>query len=262
MTIRTSVRPTVHRLAGSLGAEVTGVDLAQLDDDTFEVIKAAFLAHCVLVIPGKELGPGTLRDFASRFGTLHTNPAVKHVPGYPEVVPLIGRGKKRAITEVWHSDGSYEPVPPSVSILHPRQLPRCGGDTLFANQYLAFDRLHPRMQAFLERTPACHYGFRGSAVHPSVITHPETGRNALYLGAGFTQHFEGWSPRESAPLLDQLVADATTPDLTFRHRWSVGDVVMWDNRCALHYAIHDYGQEHRVMHRITVEGSIPRFGGR
>jgi taurine dioxygenase len=141
---------------------------------------------------------------------------------------------------------------------------------MFANQYLAYDSLTPAMRQLLDGLRAVHTGAiflrlagadesaAPTAVHPVVRTHPETGRRALYVNAVFTSHFDGMTVEESQPLLQWLYAHCSQPNLTFRHRWSTGDLVMWDNRCVQHYAIHDYGDENRVMHRVTVLGDRPR----
>lgn len=251
----TAVR--VRKLAGALGAEMTGVDLSRLEEDRFGAVRDALLEHIVVVVPDQDLRPESLKEFGARFGPLLTHPAVQGQQGHPEVLPLVNRGKEQTITEVWHSDITCEQRPPSISVLHARVVPAYGGDTMWANQYLAYDRLSEGMKRMLEGMEAVHSGFGLEAVHPAVRTHPVTGRRAMFVNAGFTRRFRDMSTQESLPLLRQLVAHATAPDLTFRHRWSRGDVVMWDNRCVMHYGIHDYGDQERVMHRVTVEGDRP-----
>lgn len=254
----TSPALTVERLTGSTGARIRGVDLNALDDDAFATIRLALLEHGVVHLPDQDVTPEAHKAFGERFGELHTHPAAPGVDGHPEILLLENRGKARTITEVWHSDVTCETKPPAISILAARTLPASGGDTMWANQYLAYDRLSDAMKAMLGGLRAVHEAFGLEAVHPVVRTHPETGRKALFVNGGFTSHFEGMTKAESRPLLDHLVAFASTPDLTYRHSWSSGDVVLWDNRGVMHFAVHDYEDQLRVMHRVTVAGDQPR----
>lgn len=248
----------LRRLTGSVGAEIQGVDLNDLDRQGFEQIKAALLEHGVLIFRDQSLTPESHKAFGLRFGPLHTHPAAQGVEGHPEILLLRNFGKERTITEVWHSDVTCEKRPPSVSILCARTLPEYGGDTMWANQYLAYDRLSPGLRRMLDGMQAVHGGFSLEATHPVVRTHPESGRRALFVNAGFTRHFEGMTVDESRPLLKLLVEHATTPDLCYRHQWRPGDVAVWDNRGVMHFAVHDYGTQERVMHRVTVQGDEPR----
>lgn len=129
---------------------------------------------------------------------------------------------------------------------------------MWANQYLAYDRLSHSMKCMLDGLRAVHSAFSLESVHPVVRTHPESGRKALYVNGGFTRRFEDMTVAESQPLLRYLIEAATTPDLCYRHQWAAGDVVMWDNRAVMHFAVHDYGDLNRVMHRVTVQGEEPR----
>lgn len=257
MTV-TSPDLTVARMSGTTGARIRGVDLNDLDDATFDMIHEALLAHGVVHLPGQDVAPEAHKAFGERFGPLHTHPAAPGVDGHPEILLLQNYGKKRTITEVWHSDVTCETCPPAISILAARTLPEAGGDTMWANQYVAYERLSDGMKQMLEGLRAVHSAFDLEAVHPVVRTHPESGRKALFVNGGFTQHFEGMTRAESRPLLDYLVSFASAPDLTYRHTWSPGDVVLWDNRGVMHFAVHDYGDQERVMHRVTVAGDEPR----
>jgi taurine dioxygenase len=261
----------VLRLAGSLGAEVRGADLADLPAEHVESIHRAFLEHHVLVFRDQKLGPDQLVAFGAHFGTLFVHPIVPHLRGHPEVIEIRNRGKRFTITEVWHSDVTFDERPPMASALYALEVPEAGGDTLFANQHLAYERLSPGLRRMLEGLRAVHSGRGLGAVtgkgeawknhgqlHPVVRTHPETGRKALFVNRAFTIAFEDMTPEESRPLLELLWERATTPDLTFRHRWRPGDLVMWDNRSVQHYAVHDHGDAPRVLHRVTVEGDVPR----
>jgi taurine dioxygenase len=172
-------------------------------------------------------------------------------------------------TEQWHSDTSFMPAPPAHAILAAQVLPETGGDTMFASQYRAYETLSQGMKRLLHELRALHRGTRLAAAleiadtalpqcHPIVRTHPETGRKALYVNRLYAYCIEGMTEAESRGLLDFLFEHSSRPDFTYRHQWAPGDVIMWDNRCTLHYAVHDYGEMPRVMHRTTVAGDIPR----
>jgi taurine dioxygenase len=260
------------RVAGSLGAEIVGVDLPSVDDETFAQIHSAFLEHHVLVFRGQDFTPEQLIAYGERFGTLQVHPIVPSIDGYPPVICIPNLGKKHTLTEIWHSDVTFAPTPPLGSILYALEVPEYGGDTLFANQHLAYDRLSPGLKSILEGLEAIHSGdglassvtgdpdetwkLQGTR-HPVVRTHPDSGRKALYVNPAFTRGFADMTGEESEPLLKYLYAQGTKPDLTMRHSWRKGDVVMWDNRSVMHFAVHDHGDAPRDMHRITVDGDTP-----
>lgn len=260
-----SVRP----LGGACGAKVTGIDLAgAVDDAAMSILRDAFLKHLVLVFPGQgHLGPEEQIAFASRWGDLHRMEPGNYMDGYPELLELNFKGKKPT-TDRWHSDMSMDVRPPMATFLLGRVIP-VGGDTIYANQYLAYDGLSDAMKRMLDGMQALHTaekfandtGYDSSVlpetVHPVVRTHPETGRKALYVSLAYTRQFDGMTVEESAPLLDWLGHYCVQPNFTFRHRWTAGDLVIWDNRCLQHYAVADYGPAERVMHRITVVGERP-----
>lgn len=262
-----------RRLAGAIGAEVQGVDLGHpLEDTTFAAIQQAFLDHCVLVFREQFLQPVAQVDFARRWGEALVIPKLKpyQVPGYPQVVAIANPGKDNNVTEAWHSDLSFVPSPPAHSILAAQVIPETGGDTMFANQYLAYDNLSAELKRVLSELRALHRGDRLAALlgandsgekpqsHPVVRTHPETGRKALYVNRAYTYCFEGMTEKESRGLLEFLLEHCCRPDFVYRHQWALGDVLMWDNRCTVHYAVHDYGNEPRLMHRTTISGDTPR----
>jgi taurine dioxygenase len=266
-----SKRLSVTPLAGSLGGQVNGVDLRKpLDDETMELLRAAFLKYCVLVYPGQErLTVEEHVAFAERWGQVHYMPTLSsRLDQHPAIVEVDYHGRQPT-TDMWHSDMTMEECPPMASLLLARVVP-AGGDTMFANQYLAYDMLSDGMKAMLADLKAVHTGTRFGKVtnldpeklptsaHPVVRTHPQTGRKALYVNEFFTIQFDGMTTDESLPLLRWLWAHCSQPNITFRHRWSVGDMVQWDNRCVQHYAIADYGSAQRTMHRATVLGDRPR----
>ncbi|WP_185928861.1 TauD/TfdA dioxygenase family protein [Sphingomonas sp. IC081] len=262
---------SVTPLAGSLGAQVNGIDLRNpIDDATMSQLKAWFLEYCVLVYPKQDITPEQQAAFAARWGELHYMPTVEaRLEGHPAVIEIDYYGDIVPTTDVWHSDMTMEERPPMASLLLAKLLPPAGGDTIFANQYLAYDRLSAGLKAVLDGLKAVHDGELfgplvdmdpadlPSNVHPVVRTHPETGRKSLYVNATFTRHFENMTVEESAPLLNWLYAHCSQPNFTFRHRWSEGDLLMWDNRCTQHFAIADYGTARRTMNRATVLGERP-----
>ena len=256
-------------LTGTTGGLVEGVNLNEpISRDTFDVLHRAFLDHGVLVFRGQHLQPAAHVEFAKLWGNpAQNNPLDPPVPGFPGLIQVTKIPKETASTEAWHSDSIYTPVPPKISILSAVVVPH-GGDTMWCNQYVSYERLSPTMQRMLEGLRARFAGLRlarmrgiekiPEAVHPIVRTHPETHRKALYVGHPETaKQIEGMTVAESRPLLDFLYEHSTTPDNFYRHMWQAGDVVMWDNRCTMHYAVHDYGEAERVLNRITLEGEVP-----
>ena len=173
------------------------------------------------------------------------------------------------ITTTWHSDTTFSPQPPSLTLLHARVIPPYGGDTMFSNSYLVYEHLSPGLRAVLDGLRARHQGTTMAADaglgpeavttdHPVVRVHPDTGRPALYVNANYTKEIEGWTEEESAPLLGYLYAQAARPEYTYRHRWQVGDIVIWDNRSTQHAVIPDTGGQERTLHRVTIRGEEPR----
>jgi taurine dioxygenase len=257
-------------LTGSIGAAVEGIDLNKpVDDTTFGALHRAFLDRCVLVYRGQRLTPAAQVAFARRWGEpVQQNPLLKSIDGFPELIQVTKIPKETASTEAWHYDSPYTAVPPKISFLSAVCVPR-GGDTMWCNQCESYDRLSPVMKRMLEGLRVKFTGLRlarmmGSgdalptAVHPLVRTHPETGRKALYVGHRETaQEIEGMTCEESRPLLDFLYEHSTSPDNIDRRMWQEGDVVMWDNRCTMHYAVHDYGEAERVLNRVTMAGEVP-----
>ena len=260
----------VHPIAGALGAEVGGVDAARsLDDAVVSEIRQALLDYLVIFIRGQKLTPQAQLAFARRFGEPMEYPQLKGLPECPLITPVVKLEHERVnFGGVWHSDTAYLERPPMASMLYAVKIPRYGGDTLFANQYLAYEALSDRMKQLLaglvgvnsstkaEVTRSREDRLREAGVqtkpligeHPAVRTHPETGRKALYVNAGHTTHFRGFTVEESAPLLEFLFRHQVKPEFTCRYRWEAGALAFWDNRCAQHYPVNDYHGFRRVMH--------------
>lgn len=274
-------RIQVAPVAGALGAEIGGVDLSQpLDDQVFDEVLRAFLDHQVIFFREQTLTPESQKAFASRFGPLHVHPYAKSLPGHPEVMPVIREPEDlgRNFGGSWHADLVFEEEPVLGSALYAIDVPKWGGDTMFASQYLAFETLSEGLREQLLRlravhTPARAYGSRTIAaaramgikaadearevVHPVVRTHPQTGRKCLFVNRLSTHRFEGWTEAESRPLLELLWTHAAKPELTCRFRWARGSLAFWDNRCVQHFALNDYAGRRREMNRITICGDRP-----
>ena len=276
-------RITVAPVAASLGAEVGGVDLSQeLDEETIAEIRRALLENLVIFFRGQQWTPEQQLAFAKRFGELGTHDQVKGMDDYPFIIEVRKEpADTRNFGGAWHGDVTYLPEPPLGSILYALEVPEVGGDTLWANQYLAYETLSDGMRAMLDplitmHTPAKIYGLysqdwsKDSSVrtapseaaeyeteHPLIRTHPETGRKMLFVSGLFTPRFKDMTEEESAPLIDFLMEQATREEFTCRWRWKAGDIAFWDNRATLHYALNDYGGQRRVMHRVTIEGDRP-----
>jgi taurine dioxygenase len=269
----------VQKYAGGCGAEVSGVQIAELRDVQLEELRKAFLEHGVLFFRDQDLSPEEHIRFARRWGSIVLNKFFPENRAHPEIAEVRKEEEQRTnIGGGWHADHSYDEEPALGSILVARELPDAGGDTLFANLYAAYDTLSDGLKRTLATLRAVHsnrhlYGegglYRnsdlgaqlkgedlvGEAVHPVVITHPESGRKALYVNPGHTLRFDGWSGAESQPLLRYLYRHAERPEFTCRFRWSPRSLAFWDNRCTWHYAVNDYQGSRRLMHRITLAGS-------
>jgi taurine dioxygenase len=254
-------------MAAALGARVDGVDLRKIEAETESEIRALLNRFQVLVFPGQSLDPEDLVRLASCWGKPSRHPVVPHIDGHPEVIEIRNFGKRVTLNEHWHSDVTFAERPPMITLLHALEVPEVGGDTQFANQYLAWETLSDGMKRMLAPLRALHSGEllaramgkteAPSALHPVARTHPDTGNKALYVCQAFTRHFEDMSPEESKPVLQYLYEHAARPEFTARHHWSAGDIVIWDNRCVQHYAIHDHADAARVLHRLTIEGERP-----
>lgn len=271
----------IRPVAGALGAEIFGVDLSQpLSDETIAGIRQALLDHLVIFFRDQDITPDQHLAFAKRFGETVQYPLVKGLEGYPEIMTVVKlEHEKHNFGGLWHSDTTYLDIPPMGSILLARELPPYGGDTLFANMYLAYETLSDGMKKLLEplkgisvsnlprvlqtRQARMEDSAKAppetvlTATHPVIRTHPETGRKALYVNGAHTIRFEGMEQEECAPLLEYLFEHQTRPEFTCRFRWEPGSIAFWDNRSTQHNPINDYHGFKRVMHRITLAGDKP-----
>jgi taurine dioxygenase len=249
----------------AIAATVTDLDLSEpIGAEAMSGLWRAFHEHTMLVFRDQLLTPGQQAAFAKRWGTPLVVPALAEhaVPDHPSVLRVTNAGKHASLTENWHFDSAFFEHPPPITMLSAQHVPELGGDTMWANQYLAYERLSPTMQrlidplriAFVGTLPDDGGGRREVVTyHPAVHTHPATGRKSLRTGRlEAAPHVEGMAASESRGLLEFLHDHASRPEFVYRHSWRAGDVVMWDNRCLLHYAIHDYGEARRLMHRVTV----------
>lgn len=272
----------VRKLAGNIGAEVLGIDLSQdLSNEAVAAIRQVWLENLVVFFRDQDLPPARFHAFAEKFGETQEYPFVKGIEGFPDIIAVAKlEDEKVNFGGVWHSDTTYLEKPPMASMLVAREVPPKGGDTLFANQYLAYETLSDGLKKTLDglvgvsnsakadvtRTREDRIKSDGTetakknliAKHPAVRTHPETGRKALYVNTAHTTHFDGWTEAESKPLLEFLHEHQIRPEFTCRFSWRVGSLAMWDNRCAQHYPLNDYHGYRRIMHRITLAGDVPR----
>lgn len=279
------MRFRLEPISGALGAEITDVDLAAIDDDVMAEIERAVTDHLVLVFRDQRLEPADQVAFARRLGTVRPWPYAAPMAGYPELTELVsGADDIHNFGGGWHTDSSTFERPPAFTLLYCVECPPVGGDTSFANQYLAWDALPEAVKGRLETMKLVHATAKGfgdhsrdtgsadvtttpvvvpaedealESTHPVARTHPLTGRKALYVNAGFATHFADMSVEESQPLMDALAAHGGIPEFTCRVRWRPGTVVLWDNRCCLHYAHNDYRGQRRVMRRAVVDGERP-----
>jgi len=272
----------IKKIAGALGAEVHGVDLAAaLSAGIVAEIRVALLEHLAIFFRDQHLTVAQFLAFARTLGKPIEYPLLKGLPEYPDVIEVSKLEPERAnFGGVWHTDTAYLEYPPMGSMLLAREVPPAGGDTLFANQYLAYETLSSGLRRMLEGLVAVNSSAKADATrtredlvkkdgredarkeylaeHPAVRTHPETGRKALYVNVAHTVGFKDMTEEESAPLLNYLFRHQVQPELTCRFQWQVGSLAFWDNRCAQHNAVNDYHGHRRVMHRITLAGDKPR----
>lgn len=273
-------------VAGGLGAEIAGADLANLDDAQFADIHQAFLDHQVIFFRDQDITPEQQLNLAHRFGDIHYHPYMQGMDDHPEILEIIKEpGETYTFGAAWHTDQMFNPSPAKATMLYAKETPDVGGDTMFSSMYKAYDGLSDAMKAMLKDVKTFNVGDRfknmggGSradryagnksmvgkvrdpgnqiteAHHPLFRTHPETGQTGLYIGS-HTQGFEGMRAEEADPIIEFLRSHSVRPEYLCRFRWKPGSMAIWDNRCVQHYAVPDYN-ERRRMHRITIAGDTP-----
>ncbi len=271
----------VRPLSRAVGAEILGINLLDpVSDAQIAEIRKIWLKHSVVFFREQPLEPGAFQAFAQRFGEIIEYPFVKGLPDFPLIVPVLKLPHEtHNFGGVWHTDTTYLQEPPMATMLIARELPPVGGDTLFASNYAAFEGLSPALQETLRALKGVNSSAKAAVTHsredrladsatdkgrselnsehPVVRTHPETGREALYVNPGHTVRFAGWTEEESAPLLNYLFEQQVKPEYTCRFVWRPGSIAFWDNRCALHNPINDYHGYKRLLHRITLKGDKP-----
>ncbi len=269
---------TITPFCPNLGAIITGIDLSeQINESDFKMIDQAFLKFHVLFFQNqKEVSPKNHIRFAKRFGALHAHPAAPTMKGYPEIFEIHAhKNSKIANGEFWHSDVSCDIEPPLGTMLQIQILPESGGDTMFANMNLAYEKLSEPYKIFLTGLNAVHesehiykgrYSDRGvkdteirypKAVHPIIRTHPITKKKSIFVNRTFTTRIESLTDFESKQTLEFLFAHCESLDFQIRYRWNIYDMVLWDNRCAMHRAIWDYWPMERKGRRVTIKGDKP-----
>ena len=276
----------VHKISGACGAEVEGVDLSKdLHDEVLGEVRKALLDNCVVFFRDQKLTPDRQLAFARRWGDIHRHPFMKGMDEFPDVLEIKKTpADKKNFGGSWHSDQMFCAQPAMGTMLYAKEVPSAGGDTMWTNQYLAYEALSDGMRKMLDGLNAVSRGdhFKGHdgksrkdyyadkismqvkdpgdvqtiSTHPLVRTHPETGRKALYIG-GHVFKLENMTEEESEPLIQFLMKHSTRPEFTCRFRWESGSMAFWDNRCTQHFAINDYPSETRIMHRITICGDTP-----
>jgi len=267
-------RLDVQPIAGSMGAEIFGVDLAEdLGDETFEDIHQAILTHGAIFFRDQDITPTQQMTFAERWGEVHLHPHMPCLEGHPGIIEIVKKEDDTvAFGGNWHTDQMFTDTPARYTMLYAKQVPQAGGDTMYANLYQAYDALSDGMKDMIaglrtinqydkkKKRPAAMTPTEmdvpaPEVEHPLVRVHPETGQKALYISyAGITRRIAGMTEEESRPILDYLLNHAIRPEFTCRFRWQVGSLALWDNRRALHFPINDYNGHRRVMHRITIVG--------
>ncbi len=276
---------TVDPVAGALGATVMGLDLRRVDDAShLEALCRALADHLVVFLPEQDITLDDLERVTDLLGGRDATPFVEPLEDRPYVIRVIKEPTDVVnFANAWHSDLSYLSAPPSYTLLHAWEVPDHGGDTVWSNQYLAYERLSEGLRATLDRLDAVHsagmaYGTGGvldrvkdltsmaivpspeayaEQVHPAVTVHPVTGRRALYVNPVYTSRFAGWTKEESAALLAQLHRHSSNENFTCRLRWSPHTLAIWDNRCTMHNALNDYSGVRREMYRTSVKGAVP-----
>ncbi len=276
----------VEPVAGVLGATVTGIDLSNVvNSEQLAGLGQALADYLVVFLPEQQISLDDLERITDLLGGRDATPFVNPLEDRPYVIRVVKESDDALnFANAWHSDLSYLPAPPSYTLLHAWDVPDHGGDTIWSNQYLAYETLSSGLKSTLAGLNAVHsagmaYGTGGlldkvkdltsmdiapsaeayrEHVHPAVISHPVTGRSALYVNPVYTTRFEGWTPFESQSLLDYLNRHSINENFTCRLRWAVHTLAIWDNRCTMHNALNDYSGVRREMFRTSVKGAEPK----
>jgi taurine dioxygenase len=284
--IQTRSRLTVAPAGGSAGAYVTGIDLSKPNDaEEVAGVRRALLDHLVVALPDQNLSLDDLERFTDALGGKDITPFVTPIEGRPFVIRILKEPhEKLNFANAWHTDLSYLEAPPSFTVLYCLETPPAGGDTVWANQYMAFETLSPGLRDTLMGLEAVHsagpaYGTGGyldgvkdrmstkispskdaykEQTHPAVIAHAETGKPSLYVNPVYTQRIAGWTKAESDGLLGHVFRNSVNENFTWRLRWAKGTLAIWDNRCTQHFALNDYHGHRREMVRTSVKGSKPK----
>ncbi len=285
MTTNRTTPLKIEPVAGALGATVRGIELSRVaDGEQLDALRKALADYLVVFLPKQDLSLDDLERITDLLGGRDVTPFVDPLEDRPYVIRVIKEPDDVLnFANAWHSDLSYLPVPPSYTLLHAWDVPDHGGDTVWSNQYRAYETLSGGLQKALDGLNAVHsagvaYGtgglldkfkdFTSMAIspssdayhehtHPVVITHPVTRRRSLYINPVYTTRFEGWTQAESETLLNHLYRHSINENFTCRLRWSVKTLAIWDNRCTMHNALNDYSGVRREMYRTSVKGAIP-----
>lgn len=271
----------IKKIAGALGAEISGVNLSQgVSPDLAAELRSAWLENLVIFFRDQALDLPQFLHLGRMLGEPVEYPFVNGMEGYPEIIEVKKLEHETVnFGGVWHADTTYLDIPPMGTMLIARELPPYGGDTMFANQYLAYEGLSDTMQRLLVGLKGISTSAKADvsktredrlktdakqgakteyqAMHPIVRTHPETGRKALYVNIAHTAGIEGMTEAESTPLLNFLFAHQVKPEFTCRFNWRLNSIAFWDNRCAQHNPVNDYHGFRRILHRITLRGDRP-----
>ena len=274
------------RLTGVMGARIDGVDVRTIDDAALAELRSLICEHEVVVLPGQSLSAHEQVAFSRRLGPAAESPFIEPSAEHPEVIKVLkeaGDGDAFNFGGAWHSDFSFQPEPPSFTLLFAIDVPPYGGDTLWASMTAAYAQLredkraeladvvavHTARDAYSRKMQPLHSGLSGMNIvcddsadavqlHPLVVVHPETNRQVLFFNRAYVRDLIGLSDDKVQPMLDWLHQHTTDARFTLRHRWSPGDLLIWDNRSTQHYALNDYAGFRRELHRTTVAGDKPR----
>lgn len=273
----------IEKIKPSIGAIVHGVDLNHVDSSMIQKIQEALLNHQVIFFRKQQLKSDAQVELAKTFGSLHIHPIYPAIPSSPEVIVLDSHKLDLRDNELWHTDVSFSQTPPLGCVLQAIKIPDVGGDTLWASGTAAFNALNPELQDKLRDLTATHdikksfplerfgqtpesyekliqtFKKNPPIIHPVVRSHPVTAQPILFVNQGFTTQINELSEFESNELLAFLFQHAVKDEFHLRWQWQEGDVAIWDNRCTQHKALFDYGDAHRIMHRTTINGSVPYY---